>query len=184
MIRSWCWIQNTPTGISLRIVSFFIPLGVILISIFLFYLISMIVLFFSFRKIKNYSAKKVFFMIFLNGNPKELDQVVYESKTYFKLFLYPLVFLFIWILPTINRFLNAFGIQNTIVDIIHLSIVSLYGFFNVLVYFSNPIYHFVVIRNICCFPFSVLIKLFKYLFKKINYKEKNVIVLDDDVIIE
>ncbi len=78
-------------------------------------------------------------------------QVSQEWRVYVKLALWPVIFVGVWIIPTINRVQNLIT-GNTVFALtyMHIVITNLHGFLNVLLYFFNPLDHTLVIRKLLC----------------------------------
>ena len=90
--------------------------------------------------------------LFSNSPSKELKQWMFEMRVYSKLILWPGVFIAVWIIPTINRVQNMItGNSYFALTLVHLVITNLQGFFNVIIYFFNPLkYIFLLRRVLCC----------------------------------
>lgn len=78
-------------------------------------------------------------------------QVSQEWRVYVKLALWPLIFVGVWIIPTINRVQGLITKQVVFpLTFMHIVITNLHGFLNVLLYFFNPLDHTLVIRKLLC----------------------------------
>lgn len=129
----WCWTSNK----IVQFTTFYIPLWIlIIIDIFVYGAVLL----------------KIFVTLHRTHHIKKSLRNEDQLKIVMKLLLYPCIFLIVWTIPTIRRFLGFFGVSSDILAIIHAFITPLQGGMNVVVYFLNPIGHLRLIRNIFCFP--------------------------------
>jgi len=118
----WCWIIRSGAGSVWRFIVFYIPLYLFILLVLIMYAIVVAVIIENKRKVKK--LKK-------SGEDK-------TKKLIARLFLYPIIFLLLYIMPTVNRIQN--WVSTT--DILALYILQaltapLLGFCNSLVYGLN-----------------------------------------------
>ena len=91
--------------------------------------------------------------LFARGGKINQDLYVWarEMKLYSRLIFWPLVFIIMRIAPTLNRVIPLFTNQSYF-PLTYLHLISWYvhGVVNVLVFFINPIDHFIWFRRIIC----------------------------------
>jgi heme/copper-type cytochrome/quinol oxidase subunit 2 len=141
----WCWIDgDKPLGILWFWLTFYAPLWVVIIAVIAIYLVISIFMIFQRKKFRELTQ----------GNT---DMVARDVKVYMKLFGYPLVFLLVWLFPTINRLYQSISddFSFTLV-ILHATFDQLQGFLNCLLFFLNPVEGEHVVRDfmiqilVCC----------------------------------
>ena len=125
----YCWISDKkPNGQLLRYLTFYVPLWICIVIVFISSIMTLI-------KIRSINA-------FLElSNSKKWTQ-------YSKMVGYPILFLLVWVIPSINRILQAFGVPEIEwIETLHVISVGLYGFFNNCIYFFD-------LKKINCFRSS------------------------------
>lgn len=140
----WCWIDTRrPNGNIIVFASFFGPVWIIMILTSICY---SIVLFWVIKSIKNTKTLSLYLK-----NEKQLKLTI-------KLILYPAISVLVWLIPTINRILGIFSIQFLPIQTLHFFFINMNGFFNVIVFFMNPLRHLKLLFMIFCCPIYICMK--------------------------
>lgn len=103
----------------------------------------------------------------------KMRRIMQEFRVYTKLVIYPLIFIFVWFLPSVNRIIqmSASNQKNFYLQLLGAFTVASSGFLNLIAYFFNPFVHYRILTFIFCFPCCLVC----YKIKKNNQKanEKN-----------
>lgn len=148
----WCWIRRDRMGNIWHLAALYIPMWVMNAVIVALYACCLLFVFISYHRLHMYEMRgiqnsnifakfshQMFLIVRSEKEDKLLIRLTTEWKIYANLVLYPAAFLFVWLFPTINRVLQISGKTHISMELIHAFVVSLQGFFYVLIYPINPI---------------------------------------------
>jgi hypothetical protein len=125
----WCWIDGNETlGVVWIWITFYGPLWLLIIAVIIIYL--------TIAGYLLYRRKKL-----LDLTQGSNDMFARDIKVYMRLFGYPLIFLLVWLFPTINRLYQSIsgGQFSFTLVLLHALFDQLQGFFNCILYFFNPV---------------------------------------------
>jgi len=126
---NWCWIKNDPNNKfgegAMRFFQFYLPLWVA-IGYNTYSYLEVI------KCLKAYSGNSM------------------ETRFIGRLKYYPLILVFCWTLPTLNRIYTLFYDENPTFNVIHTSFAGLQGFLNAIVYGCTASVRQVYSGYICC----------------------------------
>jgi len=120
----WCWISDDRFGREWRFIAFFIPLWI-------FWIIICIIFILIIRKLwkRNQGFKT---------EDRSQKQLKAEMRIFVKLSSYPIVWAFVWIIPTVDRIFNEFNEEIFGLVFLHGLMAPLFGVITGIVYGFGP----------------------------------------------
>jgi len=120
----WCWIAGDSAGIIWRFLVFYVPL-------WCFWLVTCVVFALIGRELVKVGK---------GFKEEERGEVAKkkERRAFVKLSAYPIAWVIIWIIPTINRITNAYGEQIFSLELLHALMAPSFGVITGIVYGLGP----------------------------------------------